>query len=153
MKQRMDSRYTQECRTNQENTGFHTVRLKDLLKKGIIVEDAASFGSSIFEDVYARAAEAVERIKSDSRQERGLHRCGEAIGRNKEVSNIVSFIGRRGTGKSSSMLSFQEALKKYRGPEKDYNPAGLSFSKEADMDDVRFFVLDCIDAAALEEEE
>ncbi len=151
MKQRMDSRYTQECGTNQENTGFHTVRLKDLLKKGIIVEDAASFGSSIFEDVYARAAEAVERIKSDSRQERGLHRCGEAIGRNKEVSNIVSFIGRRGTGKSSSMLSFQEALKKYRGPEKDYNPAGLSFSKEADMDDVRFFVLDCIDAAALEE--
>lgn len=122
--------------------------LKKLLKKGICYEDIQDFKDSIFQDVYKRAAEAVSQIiegneKLKRRQER------KKAKKNTEIANVVSFIGRRGTGKSSSMLSFQEALSQWT----DHRYEENLFPEKADMDDVRFFSLECIDAAALEESE
>ena len=44
------------------------IPLKDLLKKGIVYEEAKDFTNSIYENVYTWAREAVEQIVIDSRK-------------------------------------------------------------------------------------
>ena len=126
------------------------IPLKDLLKKGIVYEEAKDFTNSIYENVYTWAREAVEQIVIDSRKKENQT---NTKGRNTETSNVISFIGRRGTGKTSAMLSFQQALRKYSGSDEVCKEESIRFSKDAGMANIRFFTLDCIDAAALEESE
>lgn len=128
------------------------IPLTNLLKKGIVYEEVQDFEHSIYNNVYLWAKEAVEQITADSRQKEKFRQSNTKV-KNTETSNVISFIGRRGTGKSSAMLSFQEALKKYRGNSQNYKEKGIIFSADAKMENVRFFTLDCIDAAAMEKSE
>ena len=130
------------------------IYLKDLLNVGIHFDEISQFDKSFFSDVYENAVDIVEKIVIDNRKK------GKIVGERRKdqritsISNVISFIGRRGTGKSSVMLSFQDALRCYTNDcyqcEK-YN--NIVFGKEADMGNVRFFSLDYIDASVLEESE
>lgn len=121
------------------------INLKDFVQKGIVYENDTKFHDSLFSDVYRQAAKMIEAIVADNR----LIRYGHQGGKQAEIENAISFIGRRGTGKTSAMLSFCEALKNYGSVNRiDYNEIG--FSDDADMRNVRFEVLDCIDASLLE---
>ncbi len=137
----------EDYKTNSTD-GSQVIPLLDLLKKGIVYEEAKDFTNSIYQNVYTWAKEAVEQIAIDSRK-----KDKNVKGKNTETSNVISFIGRRGTGKTSAMLSFQEALKEYSESRNDYKKEDIQFSKDANMENVRFFTLACIDAAALEETE
>lgn len=131
-----------------KETNSRVISLNKLLRKGICYEDIQDFKESIYHDVYKRAKEAVIQIV-ESNEELRLRQAREKTKRNTEIANVVSFIGRRGTGKSSSMLSFLEALSQRINDRYDEK----LFVGEAGMDSVRFFTLECIDAAALEESE
>lgn len=130
------------------------ILLKDLLESGICVEEESAFEKSIFSDVYENAAVSVENIVQMNWKNRKSQTI-KLSHQEQEIANVVSFIGRRGTGKTSSMLSFRRALDRYKYKDKDrfQEDSGLKFSPEADMENVRFFCLDYIDASILEESE
>ncbi|WP_341220493.1 hypothetical protein [Polaribacter atrinae] len=70
----------------------------------IKIEKGEEFDESIFKDVYRQAAKCVEEIITQS--QKGIV---PSIS-NDSYNNIIAFTGERGTGKSSSMISFAEAL-------------------------------------------
>ncbi|MCI9530848.1 MAG: hypothetical protein HFH38_03695 [Lachnospiraceae bacterium] len=116
------------------------ITLQHLLEKGIHYENQKDFSASIYANVYQGAFESVKQIMTDYERHRNVK------GRNMEIANVVSFVGRRGTGKSSSMMSFLEALQNYK-----WKPDGKESEKK--LGDSQFFTLECIDASALEEDE
>lgn len=125
------------------------------LEKGIIYENTNEFTSSFFEKVYDQAAKLVEQIIQDNRR---LNCSKNSVynKRNADISNTISFIGRRGTGKTSAMLSFCEALvlNGYNEEKMFSRDFGmLHFEQREEMKHVNFCVLNCIDAAALEASE
>lgn len=138
----------------QKDKEVNCIYLKDLLNRGIHFDEASQFKTSFFSNVYANATDAVEEIVKDNRKKEkvvGERRKDQRI---ISVANVISFIGRRGTGKSSVMMSFQDALRRYTNESyqcEKYN--NLEFGEEAEMENVRFFSLDYIDASALEESE
>lgn len=130
------------------------IYLKDLLNRGVHFDEASQFETSYFSDVYENATNAVEEIVNDNRKKEKIVGERRKDQRVRSIANVISFIGRRGTGKSSVMMSFQDALRQYTNDYyqcEKYN--NLIFGKEADMGNVRFFSLDYIDASALEESE
>jgi transcription initiation factor TFIIIB Brf1 subunit/transcription initiation factor TFIIB len=70
----------------------------------IKIEKGEEFDESIFKDVYRQAAKCVEEIIVQS-QKGSVPSIS-----NDSYNNIIAFTGERGTGKSSSMISFAEAL-------------------------------------------
>ena len=121
------------------------IALQHLLEKGIHYEKASEITKSIYRDVYRGAFEAVEQIRVDNQNREGKG-YRNLKGRNVEIANVISFVGRRGTGKSSSMMSFQGMLQNYS--ERQTDKENFDSLKGAS-----FFVLDCIDASTLEESE
>ena len=138
----------------QKNKEKNLIYLKDLLSREIHFDEVSKFRKSFFSDVYENAVSAVEEIVSDNRRREKIVGERKKDQRIKSVSNVISFIGRRGTGKSSVMMSFQDALRQYTNENyqcQRYN--NIIFGKKADMENVRFFSLDYIDASVLEESE
>lgn len=140
----------------EKNAGTESencIYLKDLITRGIHIDKESDFDTSIFADVYKNAKQSVERIVTDNRlwkkpgyAQKNLQKIS--------ISNVISFIGRRGTGKSSAMFSFREALEQYNdGGRCRAGSKKMRFSEEAEMEDIRFFSLDYIDASVLEESE
>lgn len=128
------------------------IRLQKLLQRGFHLEKASEFEHSIFEEVFRNAAYAVEKIVGDNRS-RTKERYRKDRFKETEILNVVSFIGRRGTGKSSALISFQKALEAYDGQKSYGRKENIGFSKETDMENVRFFTLEHIDASVLEASE
>ena len=70
----------------------------------------------------------------------------ENCGFEKEVNNLVPFMGSRGSGKSSIMESFLQYLKKYNARQNQHH-------KEFDLGNKRFITLETIDAGHLSNKE
>lgn len=95
------------------------------------IEKIEEFRDSIFEDVYDSAASLVTRIV----EENALLAEGEDEAENfcngNAISNVIAFVGERGMGKSSAMLSFAYYLKQYGGKNEYAEfctlPQGVSF--------------------------
>ena len=66
----------------------------------IKIENGNQFNTSIFKDVYSSALRNVEEIVSQSAKGNEYD----------DFNNIIAFTGERGKGKSSSMISFRDAL-------------------------------------------
>lgn len=130
----------------------NAIALGKLLQRGVHIEKAFEFESSIFEGVFRNAGYSVERIVKDNRL-KAEERYREDRFREIEILNVISFIGQRGTGKTSVILSFQKALEEYNSQRSYGREENIKFDKEAGMEDVRFFTLDQIDASVLEESE
>lgn len=106
-------------------------------------EKFADFPNSYFTDVYNQAAQIVKEIIDTGKDD------FDSEGHNgytEPISNVVTFNGKRGSGKTSAMLSFCDFLKnfeKYRDEEK------ISACRELLQQKVSFTVLDCIDATLI----
>ena len=90
----------------------HKIQIDDLFNKGIKYEEAGYFQNSVFSAQYHKAANNVVKIVHDNRRLKTEKNTG---GRwhEAEIPNVISVVGRRGTGKTSMMRSFTEALSRY----------------------------------------
>ncbi|MBN1058783.1 hypothetical protein FDA09_09185 [Clostridium botulinum] len=75
----------------------------------IKVEDIKDFEKSFFKDIYDNANNAIEEIYNNTFNSDSDNNNDQEIN---EYSNIIAFIGERGTGKTSVMVSFLESLDK-----------------------------------------
>ncbi|NQY28184.1 MAG: hypothetical protein HRT69_01800 [Flavobacteriaceae bacterium] len=72
----------------------------------IKIEKESEFKDSIFKEVYTQAAKNVEEIILQAITNDNRNSIS-----NDDYNNVIAFTGERGTGKSSSMISFADALK------------------------------------------
>lgn len=109
-------------------------------------EEPDDFDASIFSDVYLQAVRLVARIISgNNAQKAGKQDRDYSI--DEQFNNIIAFLGGRGMGKSSAMLSFALFLKGYdpaSAGKYEIKPEGISHPVRP-----KFFVLPRIDAAVL----
>ena len=126
------------------------IKLERLLSNGVVHEEYQEFENSIFSLLYSRAARQIEKIVSNNKLwvENGKSQKNTDF----ERSNVISFIGKRGTGKTSAMLSFKDQLEEHTKANK-YSVGNIKLFEEKYMDDVKFYTLDCIDVSVLEESE
>ena len=116
---------------------------------GIKYESVDSFKDSYFTNVYRTAYESVQDIIDRNMK----FAQPDSLYKNKynEYTNVLTFIGKRGTGKTSAMLSFMESLKKYDGDENILNPKNFYYGFR--QKNLSFTCLDCIDGSLLEKGE
>lgn len=120
----------------------------ELGKIGVVQEAKEEFSDSLFQDVYKAAGILAAKIESDQREMR-QKKCAIY----EQPDNIITFVGRRGTGKSSSMFSFMDALKKIKNTAELKNiTEEVHFSTERDRD-IEFIGLEWIDASIMEKGE
>lgn len=118
------------------------IQLSKVITQGIVIEDVEKDANLTFSSIYQKAAIVIKDI---------VHRQLEVLeGRKKstkEDPNIIAFEGRRGTGKTSAMLSLCNALNDYHAPvaKNDFLNLDLKYR------DISFTVLEHIDASLLEQ--
>ncbi|MGN0181251.1 MAG: hypothetical protein ACI4DP_02395 [Candidatus Ornithomonoglobus sp.] len=115
------------------------------------VENFEDFYQSAFKTVYKKAIELVQEIIKRQKKEEKQSRSEEMI------YNLLPFIGDRGTGKTSAMLSFKKFLDEYPN---NFNKNSSSYPSEFykyiqkfDLKDARFITLNEIDAGHFERDE
>ena len=120
------------------------------MSNGVVHEEYQEFENSIFSLLYSRAARQIEKIVSNNKLwvENGKSQKNTDF----ERSNVISFVGKRGTGKTSAMLSFKDQLEEHTKVNK-YSVGNIKLFEEKSMDNVKFYTLDCIDVSVLEESE
>lgn len=128
------------------------ISFNKLLQRGVYIEKASEFEKSIFGEVFQNARYSVEKIVQMNHEKENIRYLKKHSGEI-EIPNVISFIGRRGTGKTSALLSFQRALEEYGSQNSCGRQDTIRFDKEVDMENVRFFTLDFIDASILEKSE
>lgn len=113
-------------------------------QKGIVYENYLDFETSIFRKVYDKAKDLAKQIIERNRDLQKSKTHGNDFRNKEQFDNIISFIGRRGTGKTSAMLSFMEALKDH-----------YKFHEVIDdeKEQYEFISLEWIDASLLENNE
>lgn len=91
-----------------------TLEFREESVSNVIYEDSAAFGSSVSNEAYQKAFQITQTILSinDRYQDKGK-KGGTVIRNRGQFFNIIAFIGGRGTGKTSVMLSYMEFLKDY----------------------------------------
>ena len=126
------------------------IKLERLLSNGVVHEEYQEFENSMFSLLYSRAARQIEKIVSNNKLwvENGKAQKNTDF----ERSNVISFVGKRGTGKTSAMLSFKDQLEEHTKVNK-YSVGNIKLFEEKSMDNVKFYTLDCIDVSVLEESE
>lgn len=132
--------------------GEQLIQLDRLISNGVVHEEYKDINTSIFGTIYSRAGRLVEKIIADN-YEWGENRKNR---RNSdfERSNIISFVGRRGTGKTSAMLSFKDMLDFYTKTQHfGLNQPTTSLFDMGKYQNLKFYTLDCIDASVMEESE
>lgn len=116
-----------------------TVSLNKLQKSGVIIESQNDWTGSIFNTEYNQANDIIKTILSSFQKEEA-----------DDIYNVIPFIGERGTGKTSTMLTVQKMLKEYHKME-DNPDTILDFreiSKSA-SERIAFIVLEPIDSKML----
>lgn len=115
---------------------------------GEVYESREKFDNSMFHRVYKRAYDIVQDSvyrQLDKKEKRIFQ---------ENVDNIVTFIGRRGTGKSSAMISFMQGLLENCNEYENNDFTIYNKSNECwERRKVQFIGIDCIDASLLEKGE
>ena len=116
-----------------------------LITRGVVYEEYENFEHSIFSDVYNKAFELVKKIVDENRKYQASGQESRLVDFEWEISNIISFIGRRGTGKTSALVSFGKALKECS----EYTNFKLGIWGD-DIGSISFYTLKCVNASMLE---
>lgn len=122
----------------------------------IVLLDKNEFDTSMFRDCFKNAvSNLIEIVDSATR--------GDHIRQNKRIfeemsdmNNIISFVGDRGTGKTSTMLSFARALEELDIPHNEKNRLGyeMTFKEWGNRSqNIKFKVMDVIDPMMIGENE
>lgn len=116
-------------------------------QRGIVYETRQEFSKSVFNKVYKRAYALVNKDVQMQLQN------SRAMGHRSTPNNIITFVGRRGTGKSSAMQSFMRALADNdKDLEKDVDEYTI-YDNSRNPKAVHFIDIDWIDASLLEKGE
>lgn len=102
------------------------------LKQGDFIEQIEDFEKSVFGDLYAKADAIIQKIVEEDRNASEL-----------KNGNILAFLGERGSGKTTAMLSYVNSLK----------PDNIGKRKRCFGKNVHFIIFDEIDASMLEPRE
>ncbi len=124
------------------------ISYEKLILNGPVVETYRNRETSIYKDVYINAANLVEEIVDNNHNSQISIKNGFEY----EGSNVISFIGRRGVGKTSAMFSFSNILTEYTKADA-YAEVKNFFENRESMKNVAFYTLDHIDASVMEESE
>lgn len=111
-------------------------------RKGIVLEDASKWKDSIFRKVYSRAEKLTQKIVDDNVNNRKDFQSENIV----QLDNIITFVGRRGTGKTSAMLSYMQNLQNNHKKENAIKNNSINCK-------CKFISLDWIDASLLEKNE
>lgn len=106
------------------------------------IEKFDEFKSSYFKDQYQQAFQAVQDIIDQNT-------IGSREKSYAKKQNIIPFIGKRGSGKTSAMISFTGYLNEYT----EIKRRPYEFQKNGEKANVEFLCLDSIDGSLLEEGE
>ena len=106
------------------------------------IEEPKKLKMSYFSDQYQQAFQAVQDIIDQNLPDKTGKVCAKK-------QNIIPFIGKRGSGKTSAMMSFSAYLKKYH----DLSEKPYVFKKGKDNIDVKFLCFESIDGSLLEKGE
>lgn len=136
-----------EKEKNTEEIERKDVSIISKFQRGIVYETRQDFPKSVFNKVYKRAYALVDKdvqIQLQSNQKTDY----------KSVpNNIITFVGRRGTGKSSAMQSFMYALlSNTKNPERERSEYTI-YDNSRNPKPVQFIGIDWIDASLLEKGE
>ena len=116
------------------------------------LETVEEFQDSIFSDVYENAHMQIERIM-DMTDTQGTDSEAEEFCIGNEISNVIAFVGERGMGKSSAMLSFAYFLKKYPKNIQSRKSEPFRLKKNGKIEEgINFYTLSKIDVAILTNE-
>lgn len=110
------------------------IPFENLLNRGVQIESSDKIKGSFFAEIYAQAETLIRMII------KGNKNASDSLEENEHqefVQNVIAFTGRRGTGKTSAMLTVAEWLSK-----KEFNGV-----KE------NFYYLPYTDASVIEEKE
>jgi len=110
----------------------------------IKIEKPEEFSTSIFRDQYERAFNHVKTIIST--QPEGSHAQDDAT--NDTYNNVIAFVGGRGSGKSSAMISFRNAFKSLKETPKD---DFWKNSSDNSLEKSHFETIEIIDPSMFEE--
>ncbi len=125
--------------SNKEENRELLIPFESFLNRGIHKEKPESFQNSFFKDVYSQATEAIVII-DESNKKRNNDNSEQKL---YDVQNVIAFTGRRGTGKTSAMLTFADYLT---------SRTNIDFSKYS-LKNKKFYSIPYIDASMLEKNE
>ena len=116
-------------------------------QRGIVYETRADFPNSVFNKVYKRAYALVDKDVQIQLRD------SQELDYKSTPNNIITFVGRRGTGKSSAMQSFMHALlNNTKNPEREPGEYTI-YDNSRNPKPVQFIGIDWIDASLLEKGE
>lgn len=115
-----------ETITNNDSTLIINLNKEYKIK----IEEGKDFNTSIFREVYEAALKNVEEIVEQSSKNNTYD----------DFNNIIAFTGERGKGKSSSMISFRDALV---GKSNDDHKSFFDLRKS--LSNVQFATIDIVD--------
>ena len=123
--------------------------------RGIHQEENKEEKGSIFTYVYQQAWKTIGQIiqdneKVEKRNAKMQHHSFDPLIRT-EVQNVIAFTGRRGTGKTSAMVSMAAAL--HNGGDSIPKITELNEGNNIRLADYNFYVLPCIEAGLLSSDE
>lgn len=123
--------------------------------RGIHQEENKEEKGSIFTYVYQQAWKTIGQIiqdneKVEKRNAKIQHHSFDPLIRT-EVQNVIAFTGRRGTGKTSAMVSMAAAL--HNGGDSIPKITELNEGNNIRLADYNFYVLPCIEAGLLSSDE
>jgi hypothetical protein len=119
----------------------------------IRIEEPEEFHQSYFRDVYHQAAKAVTSIINQDVDPNG--KSYPFAKETKEFNNIIAFVGGRGTGKTSCMVSFAKYLigDNKKNIKFEYNDIEAKENNIKSILDTKFISLPTIDPSLFEEDE
>lgn len=122
------------------------IKVEHLSESLFVLESSEEFRDSLFSLVYQRAGLLINSIVQKNIDMRDNKSIGMEI--RSALENIISFQGRRGTGKTSAMLSVYNALKTYSDAEQK-NRWEITEERRG-REEPSFVTIDYIDASMLE---
>lgn len=132
------------------------IPLTSLKERGVRTEMFNEAKDSFFKDTYEQAFRAVLSIHQANMKRRGKRAWRQQV---HDIQNVIAFSGRRGTGKTSAMLTFANALHDDKLEELLSGTKALERCKTETEDGVpgikkcEFYALPYVDASLLAESE
>ena len=122
------------------------------------IESENEWRESYFYDEYNQAFQSVQRIINDNLDKKLKenlieHSSKKADSKYNRIHNIIPFVGKRGTGKTSVMMSFSTMLENYSSSDRKNAQLYVFKDSNGDKQRVKFYCTDCIDGSLLEKGE
>lgn len=122
-------------------------------------EKYTAFQTSMFQDVYRNASEMVREIIEKNLENKNDQ--DDRFRKGEQICNVIAFLGKRGSGKSSALASYCKFLDRFHGLLVNYKDTSKE-SMDAEVkelldkgkdNNISFTVLDTMDATLLDNEE